>query len=70
MDSRKMAVVGSSLNIEPGQLVGHKLGKGLILEIVEVHDDGLVKAKVVHKGSTRLWEGSVTTFRAEYLTPV
>lgn len=70
MGNRKMAVAGNSLNIEPGELVGHKLDKGLILEIVEVHDDGLVKARVVRKGNTRLWEGSVTTFRTEYLTPV
>ena len=54
----------------PGDMAGHKLAKGLVLKIVGVRDGGIVRARVVNKGETRLWEGNVTTFRTEYLTPV
>lgn len=66
----KEALETSAVVWHPGDLAGHKLAKGLVLKIEEVSGNGMVKARVVSKGETRLWEGSVTTFRTEYLTPV
>jgi hypothetical protein len=54
----------------PGDMAEHRLAKGLVLKIEEVPGNGIVKAKVVNKGETNLWEGNVTTFRTEYLIPV
>ena len=64
------AIASQALEWHPGDMSGHKLAKGLVLEIVDVRGSGVVKAKIVNKGETRLWEGSVTSFRTEYLIPV
>ncbi len=62
-------IASQTLEWHPGDLAGHKLAKGLVLRIEEVSGNGTVKAKVVSKGETHLWEGNVTTFRTEYLVP-
>ena len=55
----------------PGEMVGHELAEGLRLKVERVLPDGEhVKALVVRRGETGLWEGHVLTFRAKYLTPV
>ena len=53
----------------PGDVVGHELADGLVLKVESVPDDEHVKARVLRKGDTGLWEGNVLTFRTEYLTP-
>jgi hypothetical protein len=56
---------------KPGEVAWHRLAKGLVLEVREVLPDGKhVKAMVLRKGETGLWEGHVLTFRTEHLTPV
>ena len=56
---------------KPGDMAGHELAGGLRLKVERVLPDGEhVKALVLRRGETRLREGYVLTFRAEYLAPL
>ncbi len=60
----------AAIRWHPGDMAGHELAGGLRLKVERVLPDGEhVKALVVRRGETGLWEGNVLTFRTEYLTP-
>ena len=53
----------------PGDVARHSLADGLVLRVESVPDPAHVKARVLRKGETELWEEHVLTFRTEYLIP-
>ena len=66
---RKSTDARAAVRWRPGDVAMHSLAEGLVLKVEAVTDSEHVKARVLRKGETGLWEGNVLTFRTEYLTP-